>query len=518
MKKIILNMLIGLVLVAFSALNCTSPQQPDAKDENSGTLSLKFRLPKYRGKTWSKADSRVIDPMTAYAQIYLNGAQYFDLPLADGTYTASTLFTEAQWEADLPIPANSYDSLEVVLTNALHIALSSGIVYDVMINPYEKTSIAIGCVPVNHSPVTTDNTPLAGVVATGQVVYYSFDYIANSVYTATLTTQAGTPDLYVFNSLGALVRSKYNTGLTTGFDFTSPANGKFYIGIYGYNADANFNVAVNVINYGPIANTTAKLYAFTGSTLTFDASASTDTDGSITAYTWDFGDSSSANSAVAMHTYTSAGIYEAILTITDNYGSQTLASVAVTVFDDSGITYPIITEVSTDSNYYGHTAIELYNPTLTPINLNGWTLTRGDSWSLANYTFTESVILQPGEYLVCMESNMLQVYTSKPNFSYQIIPNSNIGNTYSAYICLADDTENGVDYLQYNTTDYTNLTLPPGITWSTAAGHITMDIDNISRKMPLTDTDCAADWKSTYTTLGLPTDAQGVTDISISCY
>ena len=54
-----------------------------------------------------------------------------------------------------------------------------------------------------------------------------------------------------------------------------------------------------------------------GLTCDFDASTSTDPDGSITTYTWDLGDGSQATGATAAHTYT-AGIYSVTLTVTDD--------------------------------------------------------------------------------------------------------------------------------------------------------------------------------------------------------
>jgi PKD repeat protein len=58
-----------------------------------------------------------------------------------------------------------------------------------------------------------------------------------------------------------------------------------------------------------------------GETITFDASASYDVeDGSIVAYTWDFGDTSTFSAAgpLAYHNYTEGGTYDATLTVTDN--------------------------------------------------------------------------------------------------------------------------------------------------------------------------------------------------------
>jgi PKD repeat protein len=53
-------------------------------------------------------------------------------------------------------------------------------------------------------------------------------------------------------------------------------------------------------------------------TCTFDATASADPDGSITAYSWAFGDGSTATGPVPTHSYAQPGTYLATLTVTDN--------------------------------------------------------------------------------------------------------------------------------------------------------------------------------------------------------
>ncbi|HSM07850.1 MAG TPA: PKD domain-containing protein, partial [Gemmatimonadota bacterium] len=67
-------------------------------------------------------------------------------------------------------------------------------------------------------------------------------------------------------------------------------------------------------------------------TVVFDGSASVDPDGSITAWTWDFGDGSpTASGAVVEHAYTATGSYTVTLTVTDNRSLSSSSSEQVTV-------------------------------------------------------------------------------------------------------------------------------------------------------------------------------------------
>jgi cyclophilin family peptidyl-prolyl cis-trans isomerase len=60
-----------------------------------------------------------------------------------------------------------------------------------------------------------------------------------------------------------------------------------------------------------------------------DSSASTDADGSISSHTWAYGDGQSGS--IDGHVYTAVGNYTATLTVTDNRGGQSTATVAVKV-------------------------------------------------------------------------------------------------------------------------------------------------------------------------------------------
>ena len=65
--------------------------------------------------------------------------------------------------------------------------------------------------------------------------------------------------------------------------------------------------------------------------VTFNGSGSTDPDGSIATYAWNFGDGTTSSGAVVSKTFNTAGTYTVTLTVTDNRGGKGTSSVVVQV-------------------------------------------------------------------------------------------------------------------------------------------------------------------------------------------
>ncbi len=87
-------------------------------------------------------------------------------------------------------------------------------------------------------------------------------------------------------------------------------------------------------NHAPTASfTSTPPSPTTGQAVSFNGSASSDSDGTIAAYGWDYGDGATATGATPSHTYATAGTYAVKLTVTDNDGSKSSVTHNVVVAD-----------------------------------------------------------------------------------------------------------------------------------------------------------------------------------------
>jgi RHS repeat-associated protein len=84
-------------------------------------------------------------------------------------------------------------------------------------------------------------------------------------------------------------------------------------------------------NQPPLVNAGGPYNGTTGTAIDFNGSNSSDPDGTITSYVWEFGDGTSATGATPQHAYTSAGTFTSRLTVTDNQNAQSSTTAAVTI-------------------------------------------------------------------------------------------------------------------------------------------------------------------------------------------
>ncbi|MFH1100574.1 MAG: PKD domain-containing protein [Methanobacteriota archaeon] len=84
-------------------------------------------------------------------------------------------------------------------------------------------------------------------------------------------------------------------------------------------------------NAPPTAHANGPATGAINTPLTFNGSTSTDIDGTITTYRWEFGDDTTENRVIVTHTYTTTGNYTVTLIVTDNQGAIQTDTLHVTI-------------------------------------------------------------------------------------------------------------------------------------------------------------------------------------------
>ncbi|KAF0188362.1 MAG: PKD domain containing, partial [Desulfobulbaceae bacterium] len=182
---------------------------------------------------------------------------------------------------------------------------------------------------------------------------------ANKAPTAlvTLSTLTGKAPLAIdfsaaksTDSDGSIVKYAWNFGDQGTSASSTGSHSYSAAGTHSYSAAGTYPVTLTVTdNEGAVgtATTTVTVAAankaptalLTLSTLTgkaplaidFSAAKSTDSDGTIVKYAWNFGDQGTSASSTGNHSYSAAGTYPVTLTVTDNEGAVGTATTTVTV-------------------------------------------------------------------------------------------------------------------------------------------------------------------------------------------
>lgn len=104
----------------------------------------------------------------------------------------------------------------------------------------------------------------------------------------------------------------------------------------------DISVTGGAANAPPTANANGPYTGQAGTAVSFSSSGSSDSDGTITGYLWDFGDGNSSTAANPSHTYASAGTYNVSLTVTDNGGLQDTDNTTATISNPPTGTWDVI--------------------------------------------------------------------------------------------------------------------------------------------------------------------------------
>lgn len=130
--------------------------------------------------------------------------------------------------------------------------------------------------------------------------------------------------LYYVDKGGVLRKITFNGGRFTGS--SSVVNNSVNWGARG--VFASTAPSLSGPNVAPTSDFTVDCV---GLSCTFDGGASTDSDGSIVSYTWDFGDGATAAGQSPTHTFTTADTFAVHLTVVDNRGDDASSTQQVAV-------------------------------------------------------------------------------------------------------------------------------------------------------------------------------------------
>jgi PKD repeat protein len=108
----------------------------------------------------------------------------------------------------------------------------------------------------------------------------------------------------------------------------------------GAGVSSSTTQSVTVLDQPPIAMFgSSPAVPIPGQPVSFDGRGSSDPDGTIASYAWDFGDGVTGTGAAPTHAYAGPGTYTVRLTVTDHAGQKTTVSRAVTVYAQPWATF-----------------------------------------------------------------------------------------------------------------------------------------------------------------------------------
>ena len=240
--------------------------------------------------------------------------------------SAPTILRAKAWRADATEPA-AWTLTTTDSTAALQTAGSAGVdVYTsgsaaaAAVNTFDRFTVSrLGSTPpVNQAPTAVIGTP-------------TVNDLGVSLSGTGSTDSDGTITDYAWN----FGDTTTGTGATTSHTYT--AAGTYTVRLTVTDDDGATGTATRQVtvtagppgNQSPIAAIAAP--TINDLAVSLSGTGSTDSDGTITDYAWNFGDTTTGTGATTSHTYTTAGTYILTLTVTNNVGATDTATRQVAV-------------------------------------------------------------------------------------------------------------------------------------------------------------------------------------------
>lgn len=241
-----------------------------------------------------------------------------------------------------------------------------------------------------------------------------------------------------------LMQSNAFTTLGTSLGFSIPSNGTYYVAIEGtgkpdpyvdgytkYGSIGHYSLAFSYPIFGGNLAPSAQLNASATSgttpfTVNFSASGSTDPDGSIASYEWDFGDGTTAMGMNVSKTYNSAGQFVASLVVTDNGGlrgqtSTTISTTAPVQVKTMSVGSLVVQGIrNRNGTKYANATVKVVDANGNPVpgvSINGtWSgvvssILTGTTGSNGTVTFKSSITKASGTFTFTVKSLTATGYT-----------------------------------------------------------------------------------------------------------
>ncbi len=326
--------------------------------------------------------------------------------------------------------------------------------------------------------------------ASGNSRYYTLNVPAGAT-NLVIATSGGTGDADLYVRFGSQPTTSsydcrpYKTGNNESCPISNVQAGTYHVMIKAYSAysglslsgtynggSGNSNVAPNaVIANGPFSSTTN-----TG--ITMSSNGSSDPDGSISSYLWNFGDGSTSTAANPTHSYAAAGTYSIQLTVTDNQGATDSASTNASItnassgftatshyYDKGSFDYHYSDYEAAFSDNYSDSDVEIHsyividfnaNVSASTINANNITVKRlnmpnnaENNQNIVTGSFTligpRKAIFKPDVIYYVNEGGTFDWNNPnwnglKPNYQYSVTLSSAIKNTSGANLTIDEQS------------------------------------------------------------------------------